>query len=680
MRLLADQFIGDPTPFVGLRGRLTQCWASTTTLVLIVYMVRLQILKHTLQSGVTIAYHESVSACKTADASVSAVFSIAHSMVEMINHAVSSAVEEAIKSTLEALNIMVTVIEELLLLMVHFWLGTWGCLTVSLVDFAADEVLDTAEKVVQSTNKTIEKAVDTLEDGLDGLSKVINGAETVMGTIADFFTSSKKDLKKVNLTIKGLRNIHIPANVTKPIEELRTKIPTWQDTKDKMDSFISTPFEALKREIGNTSVSFRPNSFTLPKRHDVSICNYAKVRDVFEHIHKAAATAADVITGLLAIVLFASILCKGFTTYRKWRRLETLSTELVQQQDRVFHKDAETSKVAATIYQTLRATGNGFENTILEFVDHRTQGSQVALWAVQYTTSRAALIPLALGLAGAVLTLLEYIVIRVVQNGLHNIEHFGEMGIKDATALIRQDIVKWRNNTNGEITSLQRNVNKNVLGWIQKGTGGINSTIAQFMQSIDDEVAKGLNNTPLYKPMNSVIYCIVGNKVQSFEKALTWVHDRANVKLPLVPPLNTTSLRAPLKHAGSTFNNALDALVKTLMHELMIQAVVSFMFIAIWILFVLGAAFYACKHYRRRNEVDLSPQSSFSSNDTLPVHKTLDADDDEQVQKPPARANGLKVRTTQTFSIFQGVPIFHEPHSPARSLAARYVSSRASRI
>lgn len=48
-------------------------------------------------------------------------------------------------------------------------------------------------------------------------------------------------------------------------------------------------------------------------------------------------------------------------------------------------------------------------------------------------------------------------------------------------------------------------------------------------------IDKAFGNTVLHGPMSTFMYCILGSKIDSLSRALTWLRDNARIELPLVP-------------------------------------------------------------------------------------------------------------------------------------------------
>lgn len=70
-------------------------------------------------------------------------------------------------------------------------------------------------------------------------------------------------------------------------------------------------------------------------------------------------------------------------------------------------------------------------------------------------------------------------------------------------------------------------------------------------------IRAGFEGTPLYSPINTFVYCILGSKIDSLEKGLTWVSEHAHIDLPTLPadvlqlsPESTQELASPISAAA----------------------------------------------------------------------------------------------------------------------------------
>lgn len=156
-------------------------------------------------------------------------------------------------------------------------------------------------------------------------------------------------------------------------------------------------------------------------------------------------------------------------------------------------------------------------------------------WAVSYITSTPALFVLALGVAGLVGTLSQYILLKQVEKATPELAaevgQFADIVVKQLTAAS----LAWSVKANAAINSTNTDLNNEMFGWVKNGTDAVNNTLTVFV----DEMYKGVDTlfgkTPFANPIKDVLNCLVGIKIKGIQSGLTWVHDNAHITFPLLP-------------------------------------------------------------------------------------------------------------------------------------------------
>ena len=82
---------------------------------------------------------------------------------------------------------------------------------------------------------------------------------------------------------------------------------------------------------------------------------------------------------------------------------------------------------------------------------------------------------------------------------------------------------------NTQIFAVQDTINNDLFGWVNTTTTALNDTIVAFYQELQDIVNSTLGGTVLEGPAQEFLKCMIGNKVQNIEKALTFLHDNLQV-------------------------------------------------------------------------------------------------------------------------------------------------------
>lgn len=160
---------------------------------------------------------------------------------------------------------------------------------------------------------------------------------------------------------------------------------------------------------------------------------------------------------------------------------------------------------------------------------------------------------------------------------------------------------EWAVDANYVIEGMNSRINKDVLGWVQVGTSAVNMTVDMFTLKMNEALNTTFGGTVLYKPVLEVMNCLVGLKVASFQKGLTWVQEHAHVKLPELQPDvfsigAATSLASPnsfLASPGSTTSDkvtsAVEKVIKKLQDGIRVEAIISSVLVMLWLVLVLMA-------------------------------------------------------------------------------------------
>ncbi|KAJ2965596.1 hypothetical protein NQ176_g10540 [Zarea fungicola] len=92
----------------------------------------------------------------------------------------------------------------------------------------------------------------------------------------------------------------------------------------------------------------------------------------------------------------------------------------------------------------------------------------------------------------------------------------------------------WADGANAVVSGLNDDINKDVLGYVANATDTINSTITTFSNAMQKDLESVFGGTVLLDPIKTVIHCVIGIKIESLQKGLTWVHDHAHVEFPML--------------------------------------------------------------------------------------------------------------------------------------------------
>ncbi|KAG0677708.1 plasma membrane fusion protein prm1 [Kluyveromyces marxianus] len=495
--------------YLHLNERLSQIWCNQYTVIILIMMIKIILFTRMLSNGFDNIRDYTLSNCESIDYYYSKfVDSTPHYMGKMGNYLIEKSMQETVSLSLKLISLLVTVSENVIDFMIDLWLGTWVCLAVSAIDASVDVATNTTESILNLVNGTVKSVANDLDDGLDGLSKIINKILSAVNDIKNFFTGNDNEsdvdnqFKHVNLTVNRLRTLSIPNSINEKLEKLAGETPDFDTVKNKTKKAVAIPFNYVRKEIktiNSSKLVGNPQYLTVPPidTNGTKICsaNKPKIEEFFNALSDlfSACMIAILIIFLCAAVGF--VVYTAWSEWRQWRRLEIFRDE--------FH------------HQNIMLR-NPFDDNADEKALERVD------------------------------------ILETYQMVFHRYQSgFG----RSLNGTMNQGMTTWSNSANLYINDTESHINTQAFGWIQNTTATLNGTVTDLLDDIDSVIAKAFNGTILYKPMNSVMKCVIGNKLETISKALDWVHDTAHVTLPRV---NNTQIYDAINNemANGTTTNA----------------------------------------------------------------------------------------------------------------------------
>jgi hypothetical protein len=156
-------------------------------------------------------------------------------------------------------------------------------------------------------------------------------------------------------------------------------------------------------------------------------------------------------------------------------------------------------------------------------------------WAVAYGTTLPALFVLSLAIAGFFSCLCQYIILAEVQKKVPALTSQVSDFAGEVVTSLQHVSEDWANDANGVMTHYSDEINNDVLGYVVNATDAVNDTLNTFTDEMDKALTTAFQNTVLMDPIQEVVYCLIGLKVEAVQKGLTWVHDHAHVTFPMFP-------------------------------------------------------------------------------------------------------------------------------------------------
>lgn len=575
--------------YLQLGDRLSQIWLNKYTLVLLLAMLKLLFFSKSIQHAIEVSETYILSNCYSIDSLYSKMTdNTPHYLGIMGNYLIEKGMEETVKATLETLSLIVYASEGLVNFAIDLYLGTYACLIVSAVDGTVDVATNTTEKLISLVNDTVSSVANELDTGLNDISKIINKVIKAASKVENFFTGDDDDsnmtssIKSVNLTISALHNLYIPSSINDKLEELSAKTPDFAQVKNTTKNLISVPFNEVRKNIkavnasniiGDTSVLYVP-PVSLDNSTGICSSNQSEILafySILGHVLKIATVVCITVLICFAVGAMAPV---AWNEIKLWRHLCGMRDHyMLSRQDSYTSFSSENTHelkdpfrdppiqngqydVIASYqqcFQTWNTRIAGWMTNLITFgkspenIDPKTK--QKIEWVVAYMTSERALCVLGIGLLGILVCICQFVMIALLKHKIsHSLTSNDGDGVqnllKSSTAVdIENQMSLWSVQTNKYINTTETNINQEVFGWINTTTLSVNNTVATMISDIDTTLADVFNGTLLYNPMKTVVGCAIENKLYTIEKAMTWIHDKAQLHIPRI---NGTQIKQAL--------------------------------------------------------------------------------------------------------------------------------------
>lgn len=589
------------TPYLGLRARLSQVWFNRWTVLLILVLVRVLLLTSTLNENVIDAKAKALSSCTQVEDIGSAMASMPHYLSVGVNSLAADGINTAISAMVEVLMMILTGVEALIMFIINLYVGTYACLIAAFIHGGLDVGVSAVKGTTDFMNKNIGTITNSITDDIGKIQDAINKAFSGISDAAGVFGADVNP-PKIDITghLDDLKNIKVDdTKFVQDLVQLNKDIPTFDDVENFTKNALSIPFDLVKNQLNNSRASwtFDKTIFPVAKKEALSFCSdNSFIRDFFESLFALISKAKIIFIVVLLILAVAACVPMGYLEIRRWRR---------QQRDAyVFTKHGYDPMDVIYIVSRPFTAICGIK------MSSKFSGKRQVLvrWAVAYGTSFPALFVLSLALAGLFSCLCQFIIMRSIQKEAPALANQVGDFAEDVVATIQGVSTRWANDANGVIGHFNDEINNDVLGYVTNATTAVNDTLNTFEKEMNNALDTVFKDTVLYNVVKDVIHCLIGIKIDTVQKGLTWVHDHAKVSLPLFPNDTfsqgasnsikgdsdlTSFLATPASVTTDEITGAVEHVVDMLRASLIQEAIISTALLLVYVIVVLGGTCYA---------------------------------------------------------------------------------------
>ncbi|OOQ90060.1 Plasma membrane fusion protein prm1 [Penicillium brasilianum] len=582
------------TPYLGLRARLSQVWINRWTILLILVLVRVLIAIGDVRSDMASAKREALSACTSVESMGSAMASMPHYLASGVNELTASGIEHAVNGLNSMLMLTITGVEEIILFIIKIMYQTYLCLatmavrsSIHVATALIEDVAGFLNTTIKAAAKDIQKTITTFESALDEFASLVNTAASALG--------ASLPTLDLNDSISALDDISLPSSINTTLDKLNNDIPSFDEVQNFTENVIRLPFEEVKKLVNGSlgTYTFDRNALPVPTKQQLSFCNDNDgINSFFQGVTDIALTARKI---FIAVILIAAVLAcvpVAWQEIRRWRQMKERS-QLVR---REAHDPMDVVYIVSRPYTA--ATG-------IKAASHFSNSRRQILvrWAVAYATSMPALFVLAIAIAALLSCLCQYILLRSVEKVVPGLStEVGAYADKVVSSL-QNASTAWATDANKAIDSMDADLNKKIFGWVNTSTTAVNDTLETFVVKTQNVLNETFGGTLLEEPVQELFDCLIGLKIESVQKGLTWVHDHAHIDFPNLPndtfsrgakasiSNDTNASDSFLADAGDTTSNKITEVVQRVIDNLKdglrTETLIATAILLLWVLIAL---------------------------------------------------------------------------------------------
>ena len=270
---------------------------------------------------------------------------------------------------------------------------------------------------------------------------------------------------------------------------------------------------------------FDRSVFPVPPKEKLAFCSENNdISDFFGNLKQIVNKTKTIVIAVLITIAILAIVPMAWLEIRRWR--------IMRQRAYMFGANSNYDPVDITYLASRPSSGTWGLRFASGF--HAERRQVLVRWAVAYVTSPPALFVLSLGVAGLISALAQYIVLKQVEKAVPELaEQVGGFA-GEVVELLNNASAKFADNTNSVLTQTTDNLNEEVFGWLTNGTQNLNDTLNTFSRTMQIGIDQYLGGTPLKTAAEGIIDCLIGLKIESLQKGLTWLHDNAKISFPSI--------------------------------------------------------------------------------------------------------------------------------------------------
>ena len=433
------------------------------TILLLLILVRVLLSIKGLDHDIANAKEQALSACTSVEKVGSAMASMPHYMSGGVNAMAAKTVEMAVRALMKTLMLVVSGVEEIVLFVINLLTSTYVCLITLVVGGAMSAALEIIEKAGEFLSNALETVTGELTKGAENFQNGLQDAiDTVTGAAGFFGVEVKSPQLDLSDEINKIKNVSLDSDaLSKDLQELKDKIPTFDEVHNFTNNLIRTPFQFVKKQINESGIGFEfdKSVFPVAEKQALSFCSDNNgINDFFNGLSKTANTARKAFLGIIIALAILVCIPMAWREIRRWRTM---------------NRNAQNYATSAhDVLDFIYIGSRPFTANIGLKLTKRTKSDRKTImirWFIAYITSVPALFVLLLGIAGLVSCLFQYILLKQVEAETPALSaQVGAFTGTVVTALTNAS-EQWAVGANAVVKSTNDEINSNLFGWVKIG-------------------------------------------------------------------------------------------------------------------------------------------------------------------------------------------------------------------
>ncbi|EEB05846.1 conjugation protein [Schizosaccharomyces japonicus yFS275] len=538
-------------PYLQLGARLSQCWLNPYTVICLYILVKIIVFSANFKKNLNTVQTDLVKTCLVSQQATNDLLKTPAVIAKGASHLIASGIQHSVKAMYEVLIDAIIALEGLIIFFIKFIYGTYLCLIQLTVNGSLTAIADVGEKIGDYVNSTLKVIANGIASTVSVFQKVINNVDSRLTIIAKWIG---ENVTLPNITIPELdklRNFSIPSSFDSSLEKLKTGI-NFDSAINATEKVIREPLDklkvVLKEQVGN--FSFNESILPIPAVTTVYYCDDLTTNNAHQVLGIVLRDTIKVVVVILVALCIWFTIPAFFREWWTWTRIRIKASGLLQ--EFTLNEKLDPIRLVTSVYTPF--------SSLIRFVCRKLSHSPPVQYSIQwfflYVTHQPALLILGIGLAGVLASLVQLYMLRKLQAAIPKLSTVANYTMIDTGKILSNVSNVWANETNQVLLNSQNHLNTLLFSYVNSTTSTFNNTLNTFMNGLNGTLFDFFNGTLLESPLQSVMKCLVYNKIENIEKAITWIHEKAHISFPTVPNnlLNDTIANETATNSNNTSN------------------------------------------------------------------------------------------------------------------------------